>query len=192
MTLAEIKAISHFARDAVAIVKCDGKERFWIVPDDSPVSPIEDAIGRFFTAHKRYSLGHQQFTSGSECTEAAESYAGEDGKLVPVYMLDHSIISFSINSFRDPWDSGQIGYWAFNASDLREIGDRAPEDYVSAVLKQYEYYVNGWIYGIFDPEDGVFLACDLYPDEIENAEIIVERIRDYDPDCGTVEVEMLD
>ena len=189
MNLKHVKALAAIASTAGAIVKCNGKERFWIVLDDHPSNPIEGAIGRFFSAHKDFSFGHQSFTSGSECTEAAESYAGEDGKVIPVYMLDHSTISFSINNFRDPWDSGQIGYWAFDADDLRELGDCSPEHYVYDMLKGYQNYVNGWIYAIFDVEKEEIVCGDLMPEDVRDENSLMELVRDYVEEGATIEVE---
>lgn len=117
---------------------------------------------RYALHHKSYNLGkyedsldHYDYNSWEEYKEALiDIYTPVF--IFPVYMLDHSNISFSIIPFNDKWDSGQIG-WAYLTKDdilnIAEITDEpvtkeSAKDLLTKELNAYEAYCNGMIYSI--------------------------------------------
>jgi len=62
---------------------------------------------------------------------------GEDSCILPVYMYNHSQISFSTTPFSCPWDSGQVGWIGTNAKRYENLGCEAslPKD----KEERYEY-----------------------------------------------------
>jgi len=77
-------------------------------------------FGKIAFWHKRYSFGDDDhgidYHKYRSFNEMAEKEFGENDVWRPIYMLDHSGLSFSTWPFNDPWDSGQVGF-AFARGD---------------------------------------------------------------------------
>lgn len=106
---------------------------------------------RYSMLHKRYDLGEK------ECViHNATSWEDYKNKLkeefnytdiLPVYMMDHSQLSFSLSPFGDTFDSGQVGYVFTQEGTLNK------ED-IEDELLLYADYANGDVYTLYkvDPE----------------------------------------
>ena len=71
-----------------------------------------------------------------------------DYAVMPVYMYDHSGLSFSTGSFSCPWDSGVIGFFMTNRKRFEELGlawsaEKGRENIQSEVKIFDEYHVYG-------------------------------------------------
>lgn len=93
---------------------------------------------------------------------------------LPLYLLDHSGLFLSTESFHDPWDSGQIGWiWASLKSIREEYGwknvtqkrRKAVLGRLQAEVNEYNQWLTGDVYcfEIFDAAgDGVDGMCGWY------------------------------
>lgn len=74
--------------------------------------------------HKRYDLGTKDHgidnSKYNSFQEMEENEFELDDVYRPVYMIDHSGLSFSTTPFHCPWDSGQIGFIYARASDIQK------------------------------------------------------------------------
>ncbi len=78
--------------------------------------------------------------------------------ILPVYMLDHSGVSFSCDSFNDPWDSGLRGVIGVSPEDIRKAygGIRrvtkkcrdAAERVLRAEIETLNMWSHGDVYGV--------------------------------------------
>lgn len=127
-----------------------------IIQEKYPESPRNwNNVGIMLCVHSRYSLGDKyDFSSGEEL----EEYLAEQEPIVslPLYLLDHSGLRMSTGSFRDPWDSGQIGYiYATKEKVLYEWGSsEVTEEIKKKALRQlegevevYNDYISGNVFG---------------------------------------------
>jgi hypothetical protein len=102
---------------------------------------------KFVMFHKRYKMPNETgipnysefFTSWEEMEADLQS---KFKHVVPVYMLDHSGLSFSLTDFNDPWDSGQIGFIVSNERTREEFLVNARSE-----LSIYDIWVKGECYG---------------------------------------------
>ena len=102
-------------------------------------------------AHRRYSLGDEQFgdRAGIEARKAEIVAAG--GYLQPLYLYDHGGITVSTGEFTCSWDSGQIGWIGMEADKLaeRKIGPDDTEA-IAAIIKSeieiWDAYLRGAVY----------------------------------------------
>lgn len=90
----------------------------------------------------------------------------KDVVALPVYMIDHSGIALSTSSFRDPWDSGQIGYIAVTREKAykefgRRVNRRTIEKQLRIEVDIYSSYVQGEVYGfrVFRPDGEETDSC---------------------------------
>lgn len=135
-----------------------------ISQDDDPESPREfDNLGTMVCWHKRYSLGDgKPDCDASEFNPNDSSYA----ICLPLYLMDHSGISISTRSFRDMWDSGQVG-WIFVTKEklLKEWSRKKLSKKLLALAEKnlicevetYNQYLTGEVYGYaisIENEDG--------------------------------------
>lgn len=123
--------------------------------DISYMNPID--LENRYTKH-RYSMLHKKYNLGEkECTiHDATSWEDYKNKLkeefnytdiLPVYMMDHSQLSFNLSPFGDSFDSGQVGYVFTQEGTLNK------ED-IEDELLLYADYANGDVYTLYkvDPE----------------------------------------
>ena len=116
-------------------------------PDDDPRDPDSwDNLGKMLFKHKNYNL--PQETTDEELKKARV--------VLPVYMLDHSGITFSMEDFHDPWDSGLIGYIAAFDDDIRRYFEvkritskviEMTKQRLAQEVQDYDQFVRGEIYG---------------------------------------------
>ena len=87
-----------------------------IVPDEDPVDPCSyDNLGIMICSHKRYSLGDKHDIKLNEFSNWDQIRKHLISKyrakiVIPLYLLDHSGLTITTESFNDPWDSGQVGF----------------------------------------------------------------------------------
>lgn len=173
--LKEASAVADYqvnknGHDYIIRVQRDGV-RLTIAHDDFPDNPrYWDNVWKLICWHRRYELGDKhdfkdprdflvdmarQFTNLSEeeiedktNSELLDTLSKSDKVLIrPIYMYDHSGLSFSTNidyPFNDPWDSGQLG-WAYTTK-LDEYSKDELERILEQELRVYEQYVNGQCY----------------------------------------------
>ena len=61
--------------------------------------------------HGRYKLGDEHnFANPNQFDEWYKKNKDKVACIMPLYLLDHSGLAISIHDFKDPWDSGQVGY----------------------------------------------------------------------------------
>lgn len=92
--------------------------------------------------------------------------------IMPLYLMDHSGISISVNDFGDPWDSGQVGWiYATKEKIIEEYGEF--NDYTIAKAKHimenevefYDHYLSGdvYYYTLYDMnQEDVIDSCGSY------------------------------
>ncbi len=125
-----------------------------IVLDDSGTaeSPLswDDAI-IFAVLHQRYINPAQK--QGLNSVEEIESFGiehAEEYKAFPLFLYDHGNVSYSINSFACPWDSGRIGSIFLKRSEFPN-----PEKAAQSICEEYTSWANGEIYGyVVEGPDG--------------------------------------
>lgn len=123
--------------------------------DISYMNPIY--LENRYTKH-RYSMLHKRYALGEKECAIHDATSWEDYKnklkeefnytdILPVYMMDHSQLSFSLSPFEDTFDSGQVGYVFTQEGTLNK------ED-IEDELLLYADYANGDVYTLYkvDPE----------------------------------------
>jgi hypothetical protein len=154
--------------------------RLKVVHDSSPESPREfyDNLGTMICFHNRYNLGDKHNYSSDDYSgweEMKQALIKEENPAVilPLYMLDHSIIKISTSSFRGEiarWDSGQIGFILVSKKKaLEEFGGKIVtkklkerlEKILEGEVETYTQYVEGEVYGfqIVDEDDDIIDSC---------------------------------
>lgn len=105
--------------------------------------------------HRNYRLGDRQ------CGVDEMSKLVRGKFHLPLYLLDHSGITMRTTDFRDPWDSGQVGYiYADMAAAERLMGRTPSEKELRGILesevKEYDCYLRGdvWGYDILEADRG--------------------------------------
>lgn len=121
-----------------------------VAPDPEPENPRDfegDCV--FVCFHKRYRLGDRtdyKSSAYSGWAELKRAIVKEHKPMAiqPLYMLDHSGLSFSIEPFGDPWDSGQVGfvYVPKKKASTRKSAERA----IKLEVEEYNLYHNGGPY----------------------------------------------
>lgn len=175
------KDIANLLKDTYNAIELEQYRDHYIVitPDTIADNPRDfDEDFKFIFFHKRYKLGddhdydHNNYSDWKELEKAI--IKGEGGKdnvlLFPVYMQEHSGISFSDVPFNCSYDSGCIGF----AVITKEIANLLVNvnDTLKYELKRYQAYVNGELigYDLFDNqgnkiEDGYY--CSGFANESE-------------------------
>ena len=70
---------------------------------------------------------------------------------MPLYLLDHSGLAISIHDFKDPWDSGQVGYVYILKETLKEHGmadDIGSYDVCRTMIETEVDEYDNWLRGI--------------------------------------------
>lgn len=129
-----------------------------IYPDEGAENPRDwDNLGRMVCWHRRYNLGDpHDFRSPEDFQEYVKEVGEQNLIMLPLYLLDHSILTISTSPFNDPWDSAQVGWIYVTKDDMRrEYGVRRVTGdvlkRVHAVLGSeveiYDLYLRGEVYG---------------------------------------------
>lgn len=141
--------------------------------DENPFD--ECNLGTFVAFHKRYKLGTTQDAYKNEnynsWSELEKDIIKNENPVVilPVFMYDHSGLSFKIGSFQGmlpqghaEFDSGQVGYiFVSREKAVKEYGckrfSKKQVEIITNVLKgeleEYTAWVNGQIYGYHIEDD---------------------------------------
>jgi len=131
-----------------------GNQTLEIVYDEDPMSPRTDYdhLGTIITKeNNRYTIGDIQV---NDIDEKLKEY--DIGIILPVFMLDHSVLLLSTRDFHDNWDSGQCGFIFVTKEKLKteysvkRIGKKTLEkakDVLESEIKTYSQYINGEVYG---------------------------------------------
>jgi hypothetical protein len=119
-----------------------------IVHEQSPENPrINDNQTQFAMFHRKYTLPNEinipNYSEFFNSWEEMEADLQSNFKhVVPVYMLDHSGLAFSLSDFNDRWDSGQVGFIVAKEGTEEEFMKNAQSE-----LLTYGYYISGDCYG---------------------------------------------
>ena len=138
--------------------KIIGKYRIDIIQDEVPEDPREwgNATKMVF-CHRGYNLGDEHdyksdnYGNWGELKEAI--IANEDVHTIcPVYMMDHSGLSFSTNRYGGMYgyfDSGQIGYMLVTNKEAKDNGwdEERCFEAIELDLETYGQYISGDVYG---------------------------------------------
>lgn len=114
-----------------------------LFPDDSSEDPrtMWDNMGTLALYHQRYTLLGDRNVPPLE--EVKKIVARSDVLSLPVFMLDHSGITFSTTSFNDPWDSGQVGWIYVTKEKVKEMWGKkiVSKDLKERVLRSLQHEV---------------------------------------------------
>ena len=147
--------------------------------DETPPNPREDWDNlckivvpdrcRYLSSEYDLGLEWDDRDADLEILESPEVYDYR-----PIYVYDHSAVSFSLGSFCDPWDSGQIGYivalredveneWGKEKADTDEVKKLVVQNMEGEVeaLDQYSRGEVYW-YEIVDENDDQVDSCGGY------------------------------
>lgn len=139
-----------------------------IVYDEHGENPreCENATIMIFT-HRRYGLPNEtkfDFKSASSWDEAEKAVRRKLKNIrffCRVYMMDHSVLTFSLKPFGGIYgyfDSGCVGFIAITGESIGDKKRRKQEEYeaiANAELKTYEAYANGEVYRVvIEDEEG--------------------------------------
>ncbi len=107
-------------------------------------------LGRMVCWHRRYNLGDiKDFKTPFEFQVYTETHKNDIYAILNVYLYDHSGLAISTRDFKDPWDSGQIGYIYCRTDDVIGAGFNPETDYekVKEILEkevqEYDNYLQG-------------------------------------------------
>jgi len=85
---------------------------------------MTDSFGTIATWHKRYKIGDDDHgideTKYRSFEEMAEAEFRENDVWRPIYMYDHSCLTFSTISFPCPWDSWQLGFIFARENEIKK------------------------------------------------------------------------
>lgn len=144
-----------------------------VMNDCDSTSPREwSNLGTMVLRHRRYNLSNESevdFDAFDSMSEVKKHLVKEYGPMFiyPVYMYDHSSISFSLTPFNDRWDSGCVGFIYVTKETVRneykvnKIGKNLTNKVkrlLSGELDTYASYINGDVYGYsIEDTDGIEL-----------------------------------
>ena len=77
-----------------------------------------------------------------------EAMRKEGYYVVPVYALHHGVSHYSIDDFKDPWDSGVVGIAFCKKQEGLPDNDNYLRRIIDREVKTYDAWVNGEIYGV--------------------------------------------
>ena len=154
--------------DIVEVINYKGY-RIEIVPMGCPDNPRDwDNLCKIVGYHPRYHIGDEDLKMSLE-DMLTEIMKREDLLMVkPLYMYEHSGVAFSINSFGDHWDSGQVGYIYVTYPQAMQFFGMTREELdnhysnvsvdigrnMKRELELYEQYCNGDVYAYVVSKNG--------------------------------------
>lgn len=98
----------------------------------------------------------------------------EHAPVLPIYILDHSGVTYATTPFNDPWDSGHIGWlWCptnewddyVDHFDNRACALDAWRRIAKAMLSEYDLWAQGSAFEVRDAEDDT--CCTIAEDDID-------------------------
>ena len=103
-------------------------------------------------------------------SEKVWKYINSHYVILPLYLYDHSGITMSTSSFRDGWDSGQVGYIYISYEKIREeygykrinaTRKKKIHEYLNVEVETYDQYLTGDVYGFKD-------FCNVCDEELDS------------------------
>jgi len=133
-----------------------GDYKITIEHDTDANSPRKeyDNAGKMVCWHNRYELGDAHTWNVDSFTAFKEAHP--EHLYLPVYLYEHSGVTISTSSFRDPWDSGQIGWIYLGANEIESEfkGDRElAQKCLESEITEYDTYLRGEVYGYIIEKD---------------------------------------
>ena len=133
----------------------NGTKTLKIFNDDFDMNPRTewDNLGKMVCFHKRYQLGDKHTFSLNDAMMFEKNR--KDCIIMPLYLLDHGGITISTNAFRDPWDSGKVGFIYIEKKKARaeygwKVLTKAREanirSYLEGEVETYDQYLRGEVY----------------------------------------------
>lgn len=152
--------------------------------DDMADDPRDfDNLGKMVLAHKRYGFANEidfDFGAYHSWNEVEGALIDMGYRIQPVYMYDHSGLSFSMGGYgvgwyHAQWDAGQIGYIVVKDADIRKwfgvkrITDAVLSkaiDVLDSEVKEYGAYCNGDVcrWFLYDQDGELIDSCGGYYD----------------------------
>jgi hypothetical protein len=112
-------------------------------PDcESPLAN-DDAV-KVVILHRNHENPTPALSSVTVLEQWCQQYA-TDYAVFPLFMLDHSGVSFSTKDFNDRWDSGRVGVIALKRSEFHHSADL--EKVAQDTLDLYTDWCNGQCFG---------------------------------------------
>jgi len=169
---------------AIYLDKVEQDGLFIIVNRDKDVQDpreFHENLGTMVCYHRRYCIG--DINHGHEDPFEFRKWVTSSDDVVayfPIYLLDHSGLTMSVNSFNDRWDSGQIGYiyctkeavrnW-FNIKRVTaKYVDKAKEILLEEV-KEMDNYLRNFVYYVTfgtEEEDEESSLSNIITDDLRN------------------------
>lgn len=116
--------------------------------DEHPQNVREeyDHCGVMACWHDRRNLGDEQ------PKERPEEYRGQlegDPVILPLFLMDHSVITMRTQPFSCAWDSGQVGfiYMPEEVRKREEFTREEAKECLLAEVAEYDNYLTGSVYG---------------------------------------------
>ena|SRR3990167_10126917 len=124
--------------------------RLFLLPDPDPPNPREyDNAGTMVTWHGKYDIGDEH--PKTEPSIWYKTKTRERAEMLPLYLYAHGGLHISVSDFRDPWDSGQIGWiYILPEKGRSEWGRKWREkarQCMLAEVAEYNCYLAGEVYG---------------------------------------------
>lgn len=119
--------------------------------------------------HGRYKLGDEHnFANPNQFDEWYKKNKDKVACIMPLYLLDHSGLAISIHDFKDPWDSGQVGYIYILKETLKKhnmADDIGSYDVCRTMIETEVEEYDRWLRGI--PQYYAFNITDQNDEPIE-------------------------
>ena len=145
------------------IYKDDVGQFFKLFYDECSESPrLDDNVATILTWERDYDSPDENNDTFEEFAEkhrvdtskkwdldsVMEAMRKEGYYVVPVYALHHGVSHYSIDGFKDPWDSGVVGIAFCKKQEGLPDNDNYLRRIIDREVKTYDAWVNGEVYGI--------------------------------------------
>lgn len=132
--------------------KDDRTKRIRIVVDEYAEDPwtLHDHVTEIMHWHVRYQFPGEWLGESDEVVEEVRDIVEGGGVAFPLFMLDHSGVSISVEPYGCPWDSGQFGFAVIRGYLVtREFnGDKElAKKCIRGEIEEYDAYMKGEVYG---------------------------------------------
>lgn len=164
-----------------------------IVQDDDPLNPFtdQDGLPDIIGFHNRYNFNTRKEDS-SATPESFLQEAKEKGYFIrPLFMMDHSGLSFSLSDFGDKWDSGQLGFMFWTPESRESLG--ITDSYIDSILQENETrdswlsaQMDSAVEALNDLHGGNVWGFIVEDDKGQEVESVWGFFGDYDRDGGAL------
>lgn len=133
--------------------------RRYTLGDQQPHYPASEFFTRLM--QERESEVHDKYPPDEIAPEHLMRYIDKHFHVLPLYLLDHSGLSMSTGSFKDPWDSGQVGWIYMSKDKAAKEGITDPPALLRSEVAEYDQYLTGdvWGYEITDADGHHLDSC---------------------------------